>query len=204
MGSSANENPALVFGIINIIPNAFQSPPERHLESSSPYVLYFISLLEGVKNIGRNFEALSSSTNRKAQRWEWAYQKNMKMKSSNNLSSPPTEVLQHKINWRYVVLCPTSVIKRSCDCSCLVHKHGSRSIFFFWRNLSKMWRNSNKLKLTKQSDGLLWCNCSLHVQPCNRRSITEDTQPSKTLTDCSEMCFTSQHTASSSLIPKAT
>lgn len=75
MGSSANENPALVFGIINILPNAFQSPLERHLESSSPRALYFISLLEEVKNIGRNFEALSSTANQKAQRWELADRK---------------------------------------------------------------------------------------------------------------------------------
>lgn len=51
MGTSANEKPAPVFGLINILPNIFQSPLEKCLEISSPYVLYFVSLLEGVKNI---------------------------------------------------------------------------------------------------------------------------------------------------------
>lgn len=36
-GSAANETPALVFGIINISPNAFQSSLESHLKTS-PYV----------------------------------------------------------------------------------------------------------------------------------------------------------------------
>lgn len=41
-GSAANESPALVFGIINISPNEFQSPLESHLKTS-PYVLYHTS-----------------------------------------------------------------------------------------------------------------------------------------------------------------
>lgn len=38
-GSWANESPALVLGIINTSPNAFQNPLEGHLETS-PAVLY--------------------------------------------------------------------------------------------------------------------------------------------------------------------
>lgn len=66
-GSPANESPALVFGIINISPNAFQSPLESHLVTS-PYgaILYFISNPKHQQN----FEDPSSSGK---QRSEWEY-----------------------------------------------------------------------------------------------------------------------------------
>lgn len=66
-GSAANESPALVFGITNISPNAFQSSLESHLKTS-PYVPYRTSLLEGVRNTGRTFEYPSSSGNQKTQK----------------------------------------------------------------------------------------------------------------------------------------
>lgn len=42
-------NPALVFGIINILLNLFQRPTGKCLETSLSYVLLFLSLLEGLK-----------------------------------------------------------------------------------------------------------------------------------------------------------
>lgn len=63
-GSSANESPALVFGIVNISPHAFQKPPGKpSWDFSWCSIRYFISLLEEVQNMGRTFEDPSSFGN---------------------------------------------------------------------------------------------------------------------------------------------